>query len=613
MRASSLRGLCRAPQSPRFPQAASRWICALVLSVILAPGLLAQDAPRNRPDALVVGHWAQVKGELGDNGRFVAVELELGEPGDEESLLGLVTKTNPSRGRFEVLGQPVFISSRSEWNGLTFAELMGSRVKVSGHYRGPLKFSARSLRARSGTGRSRIEGRIDHITRRPGGLELRMLSFTVWLPDEAEVISEQPAGSWALAPARVTLPGDAQRDEEDDIPGAILLGHNLSLGIQLQLQQDDEEEFDLDDSKLGDKSQRGLSAKAELVWEPSNEAYALLRLRAERTSLRDANDPNRTEIDGNIAEAYGYWRDPFDAGFDLQLGRQDFDEPREWLYDQNLDGGRLIWHQPGWALELSATTTLTEGSREDRETDNFIAYLSNDDDKQHLAAYVIDRRGRGTTTTDKPLHVGFRALGEWLPDQKVWAEAALVRGYGNGVDFRGWAVDVGTTLDLEPFSLTLGAARGSGDNNPLDDVDHSFRQTGLHDNNGKFGGVTSFKTYGELVQPDLSNLDIFTAGLGIRLAKKTSLDLVVHKYRLVETWQLNPLLFPKQPPLFLSSLRMRPDGRHHDLGWGLDLILGVRETRAWDFEVVLGLFEPGAAFPGADRAWVTRAQVRHRF
>ncbi|MFT7463519.1 MAG: hypothetical protein ACI9EF_001863 [Pseudohongiellaceae bacterium] len=111
----------------------------------------------------------------------------------------------------------------------------------------------------------------------------------------------------------------------------------------------------------------------------------------------------------------------------------------------------------------------------------------------------------------------------------------------------------------------------------------------------------------------MSNLDIFTAGLGIRLAKKTSLDLVVHKDRLVETWQLDPLLFPKQPPLFLSNLRMRPDGRHHDLGWGVDLILGVRESRAWDFEMVLGLFEPSAAFPGADRAWVTRAQVRHRF
>ncbi|MFT7463520.1 MAG: hypothetical protein ACI9EF_001864 [Pseudohongiellaceae bacterium] len=371
-----------------------------------------------------------------------------------------------------LLGQPVIISSRSEWNGLTFAEFMGSRVRVSGHYRGPLKFSARSLRARSGTGRSRIEGRLDRITRRPGGLELRMLSFTVWLPDEAKVISEQPLGDWALAAPRAKLPGDAQRDEEDDIPGAISLGNDLSLGIQLQLQQDDEEDFDLDDNKLGDKRQRNFSA----VWEPSNDGFALVRLRAERSSQRDANDPNLSEVNGNVAEAYGYWRDPFGSGFDLQLGRQDFDEPREWLYDQNLDGGRLIWHQPGWALELSATTTLTEGSREDRETDNFIAYLSNNDDKQHLAAYVIDRRGRGATTKDRPLHVGVRPRGV----------AARSEGLGRGC----------SRARLQRRRRLSGLGRGRG---------HNLRPRSLQHHPGRgprLRGQQPSRRRGSLVSPD---------------------------------------------------------------------------------------------------------------
>lgn len=592
-----------------LPTAVAR---ALALVMALLPRPFAGESTDDIRDGLVVGHWVQLKGALGEEGRFVVVEMELGEPQDDESLLGRVTSVDEARGWLTLLGQPVSVSSRSEWNGLSFAQLLNLRVKVSGHYRGPRKFSARSLRARAGSGRSRVQGRIDSLERRAGGIELEVMSFKVWLPDVAEVISARPPDEWPLAPARLILPEDRQRDEEDDIPGAMQLGENLSLGIQLQFQEDDEREFDLDDDTLGDKRRRALSAKAELVWEPTNNGFALLRLRAERSTLQDANDPNLSETDGNVAEAYGYWRDPLGGGFDLQLGRQDFDEPREFLYDQNLDGARLIWRRSDWALELSATTTLTEGSRADRETDNFIAYLSNNDKKQHLAAYIIDRRRSGGVR-DKPLHMGVRALGEWLPDQQVWAEAVVLKGYGGGVNYSGWGVDVGTTLDLDPFNITLGVARGSGDDNPLDDADSSFRQTGLNDNNGKFAGVTSFKTYGELVEPELSNLDIFTAGLGVRLAPKTSLDLVLHKYRLVETWQLDPLLFPSQPPLFLSSLRMRPDGRHRDLGWELDLILGSRESRAWDFEWVLGIFDPGRAFPAADTAWVSRVQIRNRF
>ena len=48
---------------------------------------------------------------------------------------------------------------------------------------------------------------------------------------------------------------------------------------------------------------------------------------------------------------------------DVQAGRMNFDDRREWIYDQDLDGLRAYWIARGVVTELSATTTLTGGDR----------------------------------------------------------------------------------------------------------------------------------------------------------------------------------------------------------------------------------------------------------
>ena len=47
---------------------------------------------------------------------------------------------------------------------------------------------------------------------------------------------------------------------------------------------------------------------------------------------------------------------------------------------------------------------------------------------------------------------------------------------------------------------------------------------GLQENEADFGGAASFKDYGEVLDPELSNLAIFTVGLGLRPSEKFSLD-----------------------------------------------------------------------------------------
>ena len=186
-----------------------------------------------------------------------------------------------------------------------------------------------------------------------------------------------------------------------------------------------------------------------------------------------------------------------------------------------------------------------------------------------------------------------RSYGELDSDTEYWLDAAIARGRSNrGRAIRGFGLDLGLTRELDlPLrpSLSLGFAFGSGDENRRDGIDRDFRQSGLQDNAAKLGGITSFKLYGEALEPELSNLKIATAGLGIRPTRNSSVDVVYHYY-----WQHHA-----DDDIRDSNLDRDPDGQHHQLGHGLDLVMGFRPTPAVKIEAVMGRFFPGAAF--ADR------------
>ncbi|NNL94084.1 MAG: alginate export family protein, partial [Xanthomonadales bacterium] len=308
--------------------------------------------------------------------------------------------------------------------------------------------------------------------------------------------------------------------------------------------------------------------------------------------------------DGNskLGEAFVYWRRPLGGNFNVQAGRIDFDDAREFLYDQNLDAVRLSWDRPSWRAEWSYSETLSDGSPVDESASNHIIYFSNRDDERHLAAYLIQRDFDLPVDTRRT-HIGLRVLGEWLPEQESWLELTYMDGKTAGVNTRGLAWDVGTSWQFHDlWSITLGHAWAQG-NRPGGREDTTFRQSGLQDNNAKFLGVTSFRYYGELVDPELANLAIITAGIGFHPHNKLSLDLVWHQFR---QDQLSTRLAD-------SDLDKRPNGIYRDLGEELDLVFGWRTDHDLDIEIVAARFRPGAAFGRADSAYLGKVQLRYRF
>jgi alginate production protein len=588
----------------------------MIPALVLALQTLASDPlpePQEGIEALRVGHWIEARGAF-EGERFVASKVELLVPHEHELLIGTVPEGERDPDRFRLLGQPVHVSERTEWEGgLEPGELAGRRIQVEGRWQGPGKLAARDVEPRE-EGRERIGGRIDALERVAGGVEARVMRYVVFLPDGVELELEKPLSEIPLAPPReVTAFEDSPSElevefglDDDRLGPGIALADGLVLEGLAELQSLFEEEYDLDREDEEDRRDLRASGRLRLAWTPRETFAGVAELRYSETWRDDDEDGRSSEGDGELGETYLHWSGLAGGSLDLVAGRQDFDDPREWIYDQNLDGVRAFWDLGGALVELSGSTTLADGSARDGESTNWIAYVSNGVKKRHLAAWALYKDVGLHGQEERDLWIGARALGKWLPGTKLWLDGAWLTGERGSTDLAAWGYDAGATWApdfLGPLSFTLGYALGTGDDSPGDGDDGTFRQTGYNDNTAKFDGVTSFQYYGELADPELANLGIFTAGVGLRLGEDTSLDLVYHRYT-----QDVPA-----PIFFDTDVDPDPNGLDADLGQELDLVFGCRTWEHFDLEIVGAAFDPGDGFDEEDEAYFAKVQLRYRF
>ncbi|MBS9402753.1 alginate export family protein [Halomonas sp. TRM85114] len=296
----------------------------------------------------------------------------------------------------------------------------------------------------------------------------------------------------------------------------------------------------------------------------------------------------------NVSELYFDFYDITDE-LSFRVGRQTFADPREWLYVEELDGIRAFYDYDDLSLELSAsrerefTRDIFENDASEERVNNYIvsgSYQLTDDHQAGAYALVRDDQ----LGSVNPIFYGLRAGGAVTDSLDYWLELGHVRGRDGSDRLRGYGVDLGGTYQfsapLEP-SLTLAYAYGSGDSNPDSDVDRQFRQTGLHDNHGSFNGIQGFSYYGETLDPDLSNIEIVTAGIGVRPSELSSVDLIYHHYQQdVAT-----------DDFIEGSLLLVPtNGESRDVGQAVDLVLGYHAFEDLRLRSRLGYFMPGGAF-----------------
>lgn len=391
----------------------------------------------------------------------------------------------------------------------------------------------------------------------------------------------------------------------------------LSWGATFELAGEASREFDFDPGR--DDRLRLLEPEFEfaLGYQPTPDLLAFINFElTQEFALREPEDEER-RLELAVDQAYLLFGKLNGWPLSLQFGRQKFEDERGWLFDENLDAARAFYRFPNLLLDLSVSRLdrwrrdlLNHEPRE--RIDNYLLQaISKLGDEAIVVLYAFQRRDRRPEVSEheRPLFLGLHSSGDLGKSLEYWLELSRLGGRSGARKIRAWGADLGASyefgLPLKP-SLTLGYAFGSGDDNPADGVDRNFRQTGLQDNEGRFNGVAKFQYYGELIDPELSNLAISTVGVGIRPNAQSSIDLVLHRYR-----QHKAADFIRD-----SSLDADPSGLDRSLGRELDLVLGFRKREGRKVAALLtfGHFKPGPAFAaGAKAARFARFEVKFEF
>jgi alginate production protein len=606
------------------PARAGSFGAALAGVVLFLAGTAAAQAPADATSAaseLAVGTRVKLVGRLRDDRVFESWSLSPAEPRGTDVLSGLVRAVNPGEKTIVVLGltvlpyesRPLEVRS-AKGRDIELASLrVGQFVRVSGKPRSGSRFRARRIEVVSSAQRrdvEEIEGEIESIG--PADASPRRLTVdgiaVEWRqrpPDDDVVYPDGPRvvrrhGELGYRAGVSSLPRSAP----------LRLGP-FRFGARARLDTRIEANFDLDRSKHGDTGRTRALLDLEGTAQISDHLLAFGDFRTERRDVlfdedRDLEGEERTRM----RELFVFAKEPWDLPVDVQIGRQDFEDDRRWLYKDQLDAVRVFAKLGKLVLEGAVGEVLIDADAPDRGIRDWIANASwHFTPKTRAGVFLVDRRD--TESNAETLDFGVRTREEPTRGLSHWLDAAMSRGRvgEDGERNFGYGIDTGVTVvfrpDWEP-SVTFAYAVGTGDDRPFDGVDRGFRQTGLQDNTGRWNGVATFRYYGEIVDPQLTNLEIFTAGAGVHPIPKTSIDLVGHLYRQESTVAER---FRDH-----SRIRRNTNGESADLGYEIDVILGTRAISNLRLELDLGWFHPGSAFSDRrDDAFVAFLQTEVRF
>ncbi|MCA9320552.1 MAG: alginate export family protein, partial [Planctomycetes bacterium] len=600
--------LACAPFVPEHDDALERAVADAQSKARIGTGFLEKKKTVELRGRFDEDHFAAESIELEEADDEVEVKADLVMVNDESLRAGAITFWIVDDSKFlDLAGEPVDL--------VTLRDEIGSFCKAEGIERGgQLRLRKVQIRQREAGELDRLQGPIERVSAKRREMTIGGTSVE-WSPGSPiywDVDGEPPPP----LEERDLRPRSDPRfdrilriDDEDLRTGAGLwITDWLHAGGELQWELEWRKNHNLRQDRHRDRLIHGASAKLELSFDPHPQVFAFTQLGLGREFV--VHDQERNFDFGNefsINQAFVLLLDiPFE-GLALEIGRQKFDDGREWVMDDEIDGLRVFADLGPVLAQASVSKALFDTDPEEDGVTNWLlgAHLDLIRDAD-LFVYGLHREG-GTLVDLDRTHVGFSF--EWESNGfQVWADAGWVKGTEDELRVEGHGFDLAAMYvfedhPLEP-SLYLGFAWGSGDDDLSDGKDSSFRQTGLQDNNDKFNGVTSFRYLGELVRPEVSNLKIWTAGFGFRPHRKTSVDLVFHRYEQVES----------ADRLRNSRLRLDPLGLDSKLGWEVDVVVGLEAWEPLEMEVVLGYFHPSQAFgPTPDDAWFLTFQAEWNF
>ncbi len=588
---------------------------ALVLCLSTLPGSRVQaGAPEYMQLHAKAGMALEIEGTWDSLGAFVAENIEILPNPRSPKLRGTVKNFDAKTGVMLMYGQRIAVPGLTEFvedgGGSSSANDLkaGRRIEVTCKVDSLGAWSARKITTQGIKQSDKIKGTITRVHldgEAPDTLD--MSGLLILLVNETDILDAEGSA----VPSDKELLDDLGRGSIEDIQKGWTFGRAVHGALEYRLNAYDRSEYDLTTSADTDELATNHQVRALLSVYASNSLRFHASFRLQKI-LRHINEQNVTDDDlqAYFSELYALFRPPGLSDLMVMVGRQRFRDPREWLFDEYLDAVRILYRASVPLVCEAAVIHAVHPIKDQFSTwtDLYFAVRWYTNDKSQAAGYVLARRDSDEARKRQPVWMGVHYSGEVNRFVQAWADLSAQRGEDKFETVEAWAVDLGTTLsaDRVPLrpALTLGYAAASGDDTGADDIDHTFRQTAYEDNAARLGGLSRTKYYGNVLDPELSNLQVITAGVGVRPTRRSSLELVYHSYAQSEADTEVKGADLLDPPA-------RPNGVSTELGWALDMV--IRLPTLWDtvsLRWTSALFSPGAAFePRQETAFLNQINV----
>jgi len=542
----------------------------------------------------------EVKGYWDTSGFFVATDIEALPKDRRPKLRGEIQAINPKKQEITMYGIEIEIEEDTQFRqdgaeNFAFDDLeVGQRVEVSCKIDADGEWEARKITVEGIKESDKIKGTITRTSvdgNPPDTLEIHGLRII--LTKDTDV--NEPTGFYNEL--EQSLFAGLASDDDDVQSEGFLWRDRVLLTADYRQTVFTENEYDLSETYPSDHFETEPELRFEMTgyWSENVRTFGQLRLRKRYFIESERDTPPPRSIDKNFFQLYLLARNVGARGLAFQIGRQDFDEPREWLFDEHLDAIRMYYYgTKPVVLEVALIHQVFDVKDKFKTwTDVFTQLRWFINRENFVRSYVISRTDTDTTRNREPVWWGLGYSGHIHDLVKPWFEISLMRGNDKGKNLNAYAFDIGATFRQESYayipSVTLAYALATGDATGADNIDHEFRQTGYEDNVDYLGGVTTVRYYGEVLDPELSNLKILTAGIGFRPLASGSLEVIYHSYRQekADDGLRGNLVDPPARPNEISA----------DIGWEVDFALGV--SKIWEHVTVswiYGIFKPGQAF-----------------
>jgi len=579
-------------------QSAQKWVIS-VLTVGIAI-LMASSAAAGKPEYMKLdlspGNALEIKGYWEESAAFIATDIEALPKPRRPKLRGAIQDVDYNRHTITIFGLRVKVTDKTEFvddgsSKTGFDSLKTKqRLEVSCMVDSGGNWIARKIKSKGVKRSNKIKGTISSVSVDGEAPDTVSMSGLLIILDRKTDVNDSHSH---LDQIENEVYGDlTRRGSTGFVDGVVLGGEHAVVGEYRQNFRS-EREFDLSDQQDLDHDDVQPEARAELssYWTENLQSFAQLRLRKKMVISSD-NNASSGDVQLQLTQLYAIVRNLGINGLSLQIGRQDFEDEREWLFDDYLDAARVRYYglKP-WLFEFAYIDAVEPLKAKLETWQDLLGRASFYLDRESvISAYILTRKDSDARNRE-PSYYGLSAFGTVGSIVRPWAELAIMRGEDKGRSLDAWAMDLGATVTIEHTRFTpvlsLGYAVGSGDDNRGDAIDHRFRQSGYQDNYATLGGISSVRYYGTLLDPELSNIKIATAAAAIRPTDNSSVEILYHSYKQQAA----------NKRIKGSNLDTVPLGVDNDLGWAVDLVVGLKNlwygiSGSW----TIAFFNPGVAF-----------------